>query len=298
MFLTVSNQGSQIRLDRYLRIIYPTISQGFIEKNLRSKEIKVNNLKVKSSDRVTCGDIIYINDRLHAGIADVKQKILNPAAISLGKKLLTEYLLFEHEEFFAINKPQGVAVQGGTNIKYSLDDCFDYLETVGHDLRLVHRIDKDTSGLLLIARNRNAAIKLTEAFKKRIIQKCYLAVVNGDLKSKSGIIKSNIEDKEAETSYEVVKSIGRKHLVKFFPSSGRTHQIRIHTLDIGGYICGDSKYGNQEDVNEKKLMLHSWTVKLPESLFGKDIIITAPTTSSFKLHGFAEPSINPSFEFK
>ncbi|MCF8463175.1 MAG: RluA family pseudouridine synthase [Rickettsiaceae bacterium] len=289
MFFTVNNQGFQIRLDRYLRTLYPTMSQGVIEKNLRTKEIKVNDLKVKSNFRVTCGDIIYVSNKIHDNIPDVKPEALNPAAIGLGKKLLNQYLLFEHEEFFAINKPQGVAVQGGTNIKYSLDDCFDYLRTVGHDLRLVHRIDKDTSGLLLIARNRNAAIKLTEAFKQRIIKKSYLAVVNGDLKLKSGIIKTSIEDKPAETNYEVVNSLSKKHLVRFSPSSGRTHQIRLHALELGGYICGDSKYGNPQDLTENKLMLHSWSVTLPQSLFGKDITITAPIPDTYKRYGFILP---------
>ncbi|MGV2432737.1 MAG UNVERIFIED_CONTAM: pseudouridine synthase [Rickettsiaceae bacterium] len=196
----ITDHDIPIRLDRYLRLLNPKLTQGVIEKSLREKRITVNKQKAKSNSRITNGDIVSIDSSLQDIYCEEKidEVIQNDngslapkarprsrddkvaiAPRKLADKLLKEYLLYDHPKFYAFNKPAGLASQGGSKISLALDDAFKVL-----GLRLVHRLDKETSGIILAAKTRDSAIILTGAFAKHKIYKTYLAIVSPSLKKR------------------------------------------------------------------------------------------------------------------
>ena len=183
---------------------------------------------------------------------------------------IKQSILFENEDVIILNKPYGLSVQGGTGVKYSLEDFFHLLSD--KKLRIVHRIDKDTRGLLILAKNVPVAVKLTEMFRKRQVHKKYIAVLSGIPLKNSGTIKTYIvlsnkdnlafnartseermNGKEAITKYKVLKTDEEKNisLVEFYPLTGRKHQIRLHSQHIKCPIVGDEKYGFGKQKNKK-----------------------------------------------
>jgi len=221
----IVDSSEPVRLDRYIRRIFPSVTQGIIERYLRSGKIKVNESKVKSSTRIKNGDKITLYVELSPG--SVAVKTFSDSTIALATKLMAEYLLWSTNEFIAINKPHNLAVQGGSKISVSIDEAISYLNTTNEmNLKLVHRLDKGTSGVLLIARDHNSAVILTKAFKDKLIEKTYYAVVCGHPqktqgtllnyigKDRSGIfeiVKELKSGKMAETSYNVLKVLCAKH---------------------------------------------------------------------------------------
>jgi 23S rRNA pseudouridine955/2504/2580 synthase len=285
----VEGHGIPIRLDRYLRTINPTLTQGIIERYLRKGAIKVNDDKAKANVRVVNGDIIALPESVILSVEDIPVANKGPNAELLANKLLFEYLLYDHPDFYAFYKPSGLASQGGTRISTSLDDA---LHTLG--LRLVHRLDKDTSGIMIAAKTRDAAIILTKAFAEQKIYKTYFACVRNLPQKPRGKVTSYLVkqnnftgasyDTEVEgsklaiTEYEVVDSNNDTTLIKFTPQTGRMHQLRLHAKDLGCPIIGDRKYDGEEN---KYLMLHAYKMVLDQSIFGEDIIITAPLPEYF-----------------
>lgn len=283
---------SAIRLDRYLKRLYQRLTQGVLEKALRKKYIQVNAIKTKSSHRIEKGDIIYIDqDQFDVELyKDCNQKKIqySDEVKLLAKKIFSDYLLYECDEYIAIDKPAGLATQGGTKITLSIDDALKYLHQ--YQLKLVHRLDKSTSGVLLIAKGHTNSSKLIQAFKERKIQKKYLSIVSNIPKQKTGVIKNyvakdksgnyeivkevkknnDINAKLAETKYKVVKSMGRYALIEFTPKTGRMHQLRVHSKSLGCPIVGDKKYGGKP---HKRMMLHATEIRVPKEVFGKCKII-------------------------
>jgi 23S rRNA pseudouridine955/2504/2580 synthase len=270
----------------------PTLTQGIIERYLRKGAIKVNDAKSKSNVRVVNGDIISFPENIILSAEDMPKVSKGPNAELLANKLLFEYLLYDHPAFYAFYKPSGLASQGGSRIGTSLDDA---LQTLG--LRLVHRLDKDTSGIMIAAKTRDAAIILTKAFSEQKIYKTYFACVKNLPQKPRGKITSYLVrqnnftgasyDAEVEgsklaiTEYEVVESSKEATLIKFTPQTGRMHQLRLHAKDLGCPIIGDKKYGG---VEEKYLMLHAYKMVLDDSILGKEIIITAPFPDYFVIN--------------
>lgn len=281
--IKIEGYNIPIRLDRYLKEINPSLTQGIIEKSLRKGDIKVNGSKAKSSLRVKSGDIIAFRHN-QEGTSSQKTNKARPqdeAAKILAKKLISKYKIFENKHFYAFNKPGGLATQGGSKISLSLDDAFKML-----DLRLVHRLDKDTSGIILAAKSRDDAIILTRAFEERAFKKTYLACIAPSLENASGRIQSFIRKKdkhvmeslghsskdavEAITDYEILCSKKGASLIEFRPVTGRMHQLRLHAKDLGSPIIGDKKYGGGQNKN---LMLHAYDLTLDKSVYGKEINI-------------------------
>lgn len=290
-----------IRLDRYLRRTY-SISQGILEKLIRQGKIKLNNSKCKSSDRVKNNDIISCIDKQLLIERDSKNKTYSPNIISLAKKILNEYLITENKNFIAINKPFNLSVQGGSKINLSIDDALQYLNEINNNdikYKLVHRLDKNTSGILLIAKNFDSAQKLTHAFKEKLITKKYLALVKGKPKKNEGIIKNYLaknynnefesiqiveentpEAKLAETNYKLKKyySSNNYSLIEYYPKTGRTHQLRVHSKYLNCPIIGDIKYGGQKYI---RMMLHAQQVIIEKNIFNTEHVITCPTPKEF-----------------
>ncbi|MBP7189799.1 MAG: RluA family pseudouridine synthase [Rickettsiaceae bacterium] len=289
-----------MRLDRYLRIIDESLTQGAIEKALRSGDIKIAGKKVKSNHRVQNGDVLTINR--YFKISDQKKKAelsFDPGVISLAQKITSEYLLYEDENLIAINKPTKLPTQGGNKINISVDHALEYLNSKGYDLRLVHRLDRETSGILLLAKTRSAATRLAKAFENRRIMKKYLAVTHGKLKLKEeGRVESflgKIEDKICEmsknspdaklavTDYKILDSNAEGfYLVEFTPMTGRMHQLRAHAAySMGTPIVGDEKYGS--NILDRRLLLHASEIEISEEIFGKKIKVKANVDKCFYL---------------
>ena len=278
---TVEGYSIPIRLDRYLRTMNPSLTQGVIEQYLRKALINVNGKKAKSNLRISDGDIVSLPDNIMPSSETNRE--YSPNSTLLAEKLLSEYLLYDHPAFYAFYKPSGLASQGGSGIAVSIDDA---LQSMG--LRLVHRLDKDTSGIMIAAKTRDDAIKLTEAFRNHKIYKTYYACVSKRPKQSEGKITSYLTrqnnaagashkwevegSKIAITEYEIVGSNDAAILVKFTPTTGRMHQLRLHAKDLGCPIIGDKKYGGAENEH---LMLHASQIILDKFIFGAEIIITA-----------------------
>ena len=207
-------------------------------------------------------------------------------------------VIYKDENILALNKPSGLAVQGGTNTNRHVDGMlealkFDALEKP----KLVHRIDKNTSGLLLLARNRKFAELLTQAFKNHNLQKTYLALCYGKPKLNQGEINlslskvgekivPNPQGQKAITLYRVLDSVGTKFsLLELSPLTGRTHQIRVHLSTIGCPIVGDDKYFDRQNIKfnifDDKLHLHAYKINLSD-LYNKKMVITAELPDYFK----------------
>jgi 23S rRNA pseudouridine955/2504/2580 synthase len=273
--------NSSMRLDKYLRNIYPSLTQGMIEKALRKKDIIIKDSpKTTASDRVAMGDTILVYPGLVNNLEQIEEVKYDNETKKLAEFILKK-ILFENDDVLVINKPNGIAAQGGTGIIASLDNALKY---INNEYRLTHRIDRETSGIILIAKHREAAVKLTEAFAQQKIKKKYEATLVGIPKQKYGRIESYIskkslsanvqkvvEDAEhgriAITEYEVVKKMNGKCKVIFTPLTGRMHQLRFHATQLGCYIEGDKKYG-PELLKFSRLKLHASYMKVPEEVMG------------------------------
>ena len=273
----IVESAEPVRLDRYIKRVFPAVTQGVIERYLRNGKIKVNKTKVKSSARVKTGDEITLFAELLQSTGHVRN--FSDSIRSLATKLLGEYLLLSTNEFIAIDKPHNLAVQGGSKISLSIDDAISYLNaTNGTNFKLVHRLDKGTSGVLLIACGYDNAAKLAKAFRDKLIQKTYYAVLCGRPKDQQGVIINYIgkdrsgvfeivkdlkDGKRAETSYNVLKENDGYSLVEFKPLTGRMHQLRVHSKILGCPILGDIKYGG---LSYKRMMLHAKQIVIPQEV--------------------------------
>lgn len=289
------NSTEPVRLDRYLRRLYLGATQGVIEKALRSGAIKLNGKKAKTSDRVNSIDVISIRPGLFEEKSAVGTREFSRSVISLAEKLLSDYLLFSSDEFIAINKPENLAVQGGSKIDLSIDDALEYLnQKQGLEYKLVHRLDKATSGILLIAKGFDNASKLAGAFKEKLVSKIYIAVLSGRLEKKEGrlenmigkdrsgafeIVKEQEEGgKLAETYYKILDANSKASLVEFRPVTGRMHQLRFHSRFLGCPIVGDEKYGGPK---YKRMLLHAQKLTIEKKVFGHEIIIESIPSDDF-----------------
>ena len=273
-FIPITKNEADSRLDRVIHKMHPYLNQACIEKSLRKKLITVNQQKVKSNHRLNLGDSLEISsslvdeyylenkDRKHIGKDDIK--------------LIEDSIIYRDADIIVINKPAGLAVQGGSNIKISVDDIMPHvlekLEVWERPIhKLVHRLDKETSGVLVIALNNDSARKLAEAFKEHYVEKKYLAIITGKISVNNGQISSyiNKDSKEikadnAVTNYKVIARKANASLIEFKPITGKTHQLRLHSLELGYPILGDIKYDpDLRDQRQANLHLHAAEICIP-----------------------------------
>jgi 23S rRNA pseudouridine955/2504/2580 synthase len=287
-------QNTSTRLDRFLRRLYPGLTQGALEKLLRSKKILVDGKPAKSNTRVDTEEQVRILVDLslyttHAS-APPKREI---DVTAKDLKWIESIIIWEDDQIIALNKPQGLAVQGGTGTKRHIDAI---MKAYNPEARLVHRIDKDTSGVLVMAKTIPMAQYLTHLFSNHGVQKTYRAIVEGSVRPAQGTItlaigKEMVGNKEkmvvegphakpAETQYMLRKKLGNNFaVVDCWPRSGRTHQIRVHLSASGWPIVGDYKYGASEKGLTLHLHAHQLSFPLPD---GGKMVITAPLSEHMR----------------
>ena len=267
---TVESTFNDMRLDRWIRNVLGNIPQGLIEKNLRSGKIKLNKKKIKSSAKVKTNDQIDLFDFEFKETILQKKIKFEPSQNII--KANEELIIDNNDDFIVLNKRAGISVQGGTKSKKNLIDIFNRSE-IFKDTKpfSVHRLDKDTSGVFLIAKNRETAQLLTSLFRLRKVHKTYLAICHGELDKDSGewtndLVRYDNGKKiveNAKTIFKVIDKNSNSTLVQMKPITGRKHQLRKQLFEIGHSIYGDQKYRsvNSEKGLNKNLMLHSYQIK-------------------------------------
>ncbi len=268
--LIVDSTCNKMRLDRYLRNKLGNIPQSLIEKNLRSGKIKLNNKKTKSSIKVNTNDRIDLyNFNFQEKIIQKKIKF-NPTNQII--KANEDLIIDDNENFIVLNKNSGISVQGGTKSKKNLIDIFSKSEIFKNTKPYsVHRLDKDTSGVFIMAKNRETAQLLTSLFRLRKVHKTYLAVCHGEIEQDSGewnddLVRYDNGKKiieKAKTIFKVIDKNSNSSLVEMKPITGRKHQLRKQLFNIGHSIYGDKKYNSSfftKGIN-KDLMLHSYQIR-------------------------------------
>ena len=278
-----------MRLDRWFRRNVCEAPQSLIEKNIRKGNIKVNNKKKKSSYKLQKNDQIFVyNFNFKIG----KNKIIKTKYRATKKELSSSSGMFieNNENFVVINKPTGIAVQSGTKSRRNiLDILSNTKEFEGVSPYSVHRIDKETTGVLVVAKNRKYAQLFTSLFRIRKIHKTYLGIAVGELQKSKGTFIDELFYYEGEkkiktkaiTHFTVLDSNNNYSLLKLNPETGRKHQLRKQLLIHGCPILGDSKYRmTSHPVKKNTLMLHAYKINF--SIAGIRYNFIAETPDSFK----------------
>ena len=261
---------NNMRLDRLLRNKLGKIPQGLIEKSLRSGKIKLNNKKVKSSFKVQTNDKIELFNFEFK--ENVIQKKINYKPSNEIIKENENLIIDDNENFVVLNKNSGISVQGGTKSKKNLIDIFAQSKIFsGTKPFSVHRLDKETSGVFIIAKNRETAQLLTSLFRLRKVHKTYLAICHGEIEKNSGEWTDELLrfdngkriTEKAKTLFKVIDKNYNSSLVELKPITGRKHQLRKQLFNIGHSIYGDKKYRSSNFTKgiNKSLMLHSFQIK-------------------------------------
>ena len=267
---TVDSTCNDMRLDRWIRLNVVKIPQALIEKYLRSGIIKINKKKVKSSTKVKTNDVVNFFT------LDFKETIVQKnIKFKPSKEIIKSnenQIIDNNENFIVLNKSSGISVQGGTKSKKNLVDIFAKSEIFKSSKPYsVHRLDKDTSGVFIIAKTRKSAQLLTSLFRLRKVHKTYLAICHGELNKDSGewnndLVRYDGEKKiieKARTIYKVLDKNSEASLVELKPITGRKHQLRKQLYTLGQPIFGDVKYklSNSTKGLNKNLMLHSYQIR-------------------------------------
>ena len=268
--INVDGTYASMRIDRFIRKHFESIPQSLIEKHLRSGKIKLNKKKIKSSTKLKINDTIELYN-LEIKNKKVNKKIKFEPSDTIIKEN-EDFIIENNDDFIVINKQAGISVQGGTKSKKNLIDIFSKSEIFKDGKPYsVHRLDKETSGVFLIAKNRPTAQLLTSLFRLRKIYKTYIAICHGEITIKDkGSIKNNLirydETKKivenAETNYEILDKNNNSTFIQLKPITGRKHQLRKQLFELGHSIIGDKKYNSYKmQKNNKNLMLHSYEIK-------------------------------------
>ncbi len=300
--ILVESDEEDLRLDRWFKQRFPALGHGHLERLLRTGQIRLDGRRAKSGTRLAPGQAVRVPPLGELDSSDGKRAARSASPVSNSDvRALREAILHEDDWVIAINKPTGLAVQGGTGQTRYLDGM---LSALGGEPRLVHRLDKDTSGVLLLAKSAASARALTASFKGRRAQKVYWALVVGEPEASRGMIDlalakqpgpggekvGAVEDddddgKPAQTLFRVVEKRRASPRgptltwLVLMPLTGRTHQLRAHCAAMGTPILGDGKYGGRQAIPDgfaAELMLHAREIALPHPDDGTTLRVTAP----------------------
>jgi 23S rRNA pseudouridine955/2504/2580 synthase len=312
---TVGEDDADIRLDRFLRRLHPGLTQGAIQKFCRTGQVRVDGKRVEANARLAPGQSVRIPPvPPPAPAAKPERHIV--ALDAHERRDLERLVLYRDDQVLVLNKPSGLATQGGQGIARHLDGMLDALQfDAAERPRLVHRLDRDTSGVLVLARTTASAAKLAAAFRGRDVKKTYWAIVVGlptpmDGKIDLALTRTNIPGQRrtepadrgdedavrAITDYVVKDHAGKKFSwLELEPLTGRTHQLRVHCAALGTPILGDAPYGGETSEPEgfsHTLHLHARALSLPHPKGGR-LTVTAELPphmqESFAALGFSAP---------
>ncbi len=284
--ITVSAADSDARLDRWFKRHFPHIAHGRVEKLLRTGQLRVNGKRAKGNYRLTADDIVRVPPLPEPSEVKAERRV-SDQDIAFMRSLV----IYEDDDLLALNKPAGLAVQGGSKQSRHIDGL---LPALGEGCRLVHRLDRDTSGILLIAKSISAAAWMGKAFQSRRAEKIYWGITNGVVKPTNGEIKGYMakgrldnrfgnkhegkevmiavrhgtsQSKYARTLYQTAASAGNKAAwIVMQPLTGRTHQLRLHMQLLGAPLAGDPRYMTDRPLPgglENKLHLHAASIAIP-----------------------------------
>jgi 23S rRNA pseudouridine955/2504/2580 synthase len=292
--IPVAADDGEIRLDRWFKRHYPALGHGRLEKLLRTGQVRIDGHRAKAGDRVAPGQLIRVPP---LGDLSAPPPRPGPALRPHDIAMLQNAVLHIDDDLIVIDKPPGLAVQGGTNTERHLDAMLDALRYGQERPRLVHRLDRDTSGVLVLARSAAVAAKLGKAFRDKTTHKIYWAAVAGLPKPRRGRIDQPLaklpgpagervapdekDGKRAVTWYRTVAHAGDKLAwLALQPITGRTHQLRAHCVTLGTPVLGDGKYGGAAAhptgvPNARLLHLHARALALPHPGGGR-LVVTAP----------------------
>jgi len=282
-----TDEDNDIRLDRWFKRYQPQYTHSLLQKLLRKKLVRVNGKRAQASLRLKIGDEIAIKASSFSPEEQDNNQSAKPKMPFKHNYSLEEMTIFENNDFIVINKPHGLASQGGTGVKVSVDDI---IQAASERYKLVHRLDRETSGVMVIAKKTSAAATFSKLIQAKQMTKIYWALVKGTPLQQKGIIKNALmkkgdkhqkmeideEGKKAVTEYTLLEDMaGRFSWLELVPITGRMHQLRVHCASIGCPIIGDGKYGGAEAQikgMERKLHLHARRIIIEE--LGIDV--TAP----------------------
>jgi len=289
---TVSAEESGQRIDNFLIAQLRGVPKSLVYRIVRKGEVRANKKRIKPDYKLKEGDLIRIPP------VKVSERPDLPSANLEQVAALEHSILYEDDALMLINKPSGVAVHGGSGLQFGLIEGLRALRPKEKSLELVHRIDRDTSGLLLVAKKRSVLRNLHEQLRNKEMNKQYLALVRGQwqkrvrsveaplkkntLKSGERIVRVDAEGKASLTRFRIQQRYKEGTLVEASPVTGRTHQIRVHALHAGHPIAKDPKYGDADFDNTmsglglSRLFLHAWQLRFLHPVTGKEVAFEAP----------------------
>lgn len=297
--IEITEENHDQRLDNFLITLLKGVPKSRIYRIIRKGEVRVNKGRVEVNHRLKTGDIVRIPP---VRIAERSEEVFVPTNL---KDALQHSILYEDDGFLIVNKPAGFAVHGGSGVSSGIIEGLRLLRPEAKFLELVHRLDKDTSGCLVIAKKRSALRAFHAIFRDNQVKKTYIALLSGQWKKKKLVVNAPLlkniakggermvmvssAGKEAETVFTCLTAFAESTLVEAAPKTGRTHQIRVHALHLGHPIVGDERYG-RDDVNlafkqkgYKRMFLHAQTLAFSHPLTGVAMKITAPLPQQLEL---------------
>jgi 23S rRNA pseudouridine955/2504/2580 synthase len=297
--VAISADEAGQRIDNFLRTQLKGVPKSMIYRILRKGEVRVNKKRIKPEYKLEAGDEVRIPP---VRVAEREEEAISPKLERVAS--LTDAILYEDEYILVLNKPSGTAVHGGSGLSFGVIEGLRALRPEARFLELVHRLDRDTSGILLVAKKRSALRSLHEQLREKGMQKDYLALVRGQwpshlksvqapllkniLQSGERVVRVSSEGKPSETRFKVEERYTQATLVKASPVTGRTHQIRVHTLHAGHPIAFDDRYGDREFDKQlagtglRRLFLHAAALSFTHPHSGDRMRLEAPLDDELK----------------
>lgn len=296
-FVDIDADMAGQRIDNFLRNQLKQIPKSMVYRILRKGEVRVNKKRVKAEYKLQAGDMVRIPP-----VRISSEENAAPISTKLDKvSELESCIIFEDDSLLILNKPSGTAVHGGSGLKFGAIEALRALRPDARFLELVHRIDRDTSGILLVAKKRSALRHLQAQFREKTVQKYYFALVMGEWKSSCKVVKApllknevnsivrvNPNGKPSETRYKILEKFSQATLVQASPITGRTHQIRVHCQYTEHPIAWDDRYGDRRfdaytrQMGLDRLFLHAANIKFVHPATEESMDISAPMESKLE----------------
>ncbi|MFA0570345.1 23S rRNA pseudouridine(955/2504/2580) synthase RluC [Vibrio gallaecicus] len=290
-FVEIDEDMAGQRIDNFLRNQLKSIPKSMVYRIVRKGEVRVNKKRIKAEYKLKAGDLVRIPP------VTIEEKVEDSVPSTKLNKVseLERCIIHEDDHMLILNKPSGTAVHGGSGLKFGAIEALRALRPDARFLELVHRIDRDTSGILLVAKKRSALRHLQAQFREKTVQKYYFALVMGEWKNSckvvnapllknevNSIVRVNLNGKASETRFKVLEKFQDATLIQASPITGRTHQIRVHAQYTGHPIAWDDRYGDRRfdaytgKVGLDRLFLHAANIKFIHPGSEEKMDISAP----------------------